>query len=58
MGLLLHHPSAQDLALMNELLEAGTVVPVIDSRYALSEVAEALRYFGTGRVGGKIVITV
>lgn len=57
MGLLVHHPSAEDLALMNELLEAGTVVPVIDRQYQLSEVAEALRYFAEGQVRGKIVIT-
>jgi len=48
----------KDLALMNELIEAGKVVPVIDRCYPLSEVAEALRYFGEGHVRGKVVITV
>jgi NADPH:quinone reductase-like Zn-dependent oxidoreductase len=43
---------------MNELLEAGKVVPVIDRRYPLNEVAEAFRYFGEGHVRGKVVITV
>jgi NADPH:quinone reductase-like Zn-dependent oxidoreductase len=43
---------------MNELLEAGKVVPVIDRRFPLSEVAEAFRYFGEGHVRGKVVITV
>ena len=57
MGLVLHKPN-QDLAFMIELFEAGKVVPVIDRRYPLSEVAEALRYFGEGRAEGKIVITV
>jgi len=33
-------------------------VPVIDKRYSLSEVPEALRYFGEGHARGKIVITV
>jgi len=42
---------------MKELFEAGKVVPVIDRRYSLSEVAEALRYFGEGHAKGKIVIT-
>ena len=42
---------------MKELLEAGKVVPVIDRRYPLSEVAEAFRYFGEGRAKGKVVIT-
>jgi len=32
-----------DLAILRELLEAGTVAPVIDRRYELSEIADALR---------------
>jgi NADPH:quinone reductase-like Zn-dependent oxidoreductase len=48
----------QGLAHMVELFEAGTVVPVIDKTYALSEAAEALRYLGEGRALGKVVITV
>ena len=43
---------------MKELLEAGKVLPVIDRRYPLSEVPEALRYFGEGQARGKVVITV
>jgi NADPH:quinone reductase-like Zn-dependent oxidoreductase len=43
---------------MKELLETGKVVPVIDRRYALNEVAEALRYLGEGHAQGKVVITV
>ncbi len=42
---------------MTELLEAGKVVPVIDSRYPLSEVPEALRYLGEVHARGKVVIT-
>ena len=57
MGLVLHKPN-KDLAFILELIEAGKVVPVIDRRYPLSEVAEALRYFGEGHVKGKVVITV
>ena len=56
MGLLLHKAN-KDLAFMKELLEAGKVVPVIDRRYPLSEVAEALRYFEEGHAKGKVVIT-
>jgi len=57
MGILMHKPN-KDLAFMKELFEAGKVVPVIDGRYPLSEVPEALRYFGEGHAKGKIVITV
>jgi NADPH:quinone reductase-like Zn-dependent oxidoreductase len=42
---------------LTELLEAGKIVPVIDRRYPLSEVAEALRYLEEGHHQGKIVIT-
>jgi NADPH:quinone reductase-like Zn-dependent oxidoreductase len=48
----------EDLALLEELFEAGKVVPVIDRRYPLSEVPEALRYLEEGHALGKIVITV
>ena len=57
MGLLKMKPNKEDLNLIMELFEAGKVVPVIDRRYPLGEVAEALRYFGTGHVQGKVVIT-
>lgn len=47
----------KDLVFLKELLEAGKVVPVIDRRYPLSEVAEALRYLEEGHARGKVVIT-
>lgn len=47
-----------DLNLMTELLESGQIVPVIDRRYPLHEVPDALRYLGEGHARGKVVITV
>jgi NADPH:quinone reductase-like Zn-dependent oxidoreductase len=47
-----------DLVVLQELLEAGRVTPVIDRRYELSEVSDSLRYLGQGHAKGKIVITV
>ncbi|NOQ23690.1 MAG: zinc-binding dehydrogenase [Candidatus Aegiribacteria sp.] len=47
----------KDLAFMNELFEAGKVKPVIDGPFKLSEVPEAMRYFGEGTHKGKVVIT-
>jgi NADPH:quinone reductase-like Zn-dependent oxidoreductase len=48
----------KDLILLKELLETGKVVPVMDRCYPLSEVAEALRYFGEEHARGKVIITV
>jgi NADPH:quinone reductase-like Zn-dependent oxidoreductase len=56
MSLLIYKPN-KDLVVMKELIEAGKVVPIIDKRYPLSEVAEALQYFGEGHAKGKLVIT-
>ena len=42
----------------DELLESGQVKPVIDRRYPLAEVAEALRFQEEGHAREKIVITV
>jgi NADPH:quinone reductase-like Zn-dependent oxidoreductase len=49
--------STKDLTFLKDLLEAGKMVPVIDRRYPLSGVAEALRYLEEGHARGKIVIT-
>ena len=46
-----------DLVLLKDLLEAGKIVPIIDRRYPLSRVAEALRYLEEGHAQGKVVIT-
>lgn len=48
----------EDLAFMSEQLAAGTVKSVIDRRYELSRLPDALRYLGEGHARGKIVITV
>jgi NADPH:quinone reductase-like Zn-dependent oxidoreductase len=47
-----------DMAVLRDLLEAGKVTPVIDRRYELSEIADALRYLGEGHAQGKVVLTV
>lgn len=48
----------KDLAYMAELFEAGTLKPVVDGPYGLSQVPDAMRHFGTGRHKGKVVISV
>jgi NADPH:quinone reductase-like Zn-dependent oxidoreductase len=46
-----------DMMVMRELLESGKVIPIIDKRYEISEVAAAFRYLGEGHARGKIVLT-
>jgi len=57
MGGLSAKVNQKDLVFIKELLEAGKLRPVIDRRYPLSEVPEALRYLGERHAQGKVVIT-
>jgi NADPH:quinone reductase-like Zn-dependent oxidoreductase len=57
MVMLLGRKSKEDLTIMHELMAAGKVTPVIDRRYSLSEVPEAIRYLEEGHARGKVVIT-
>jgi NADPH:quinone reductase-like Zn-dependent oxidoreductase len=52
------HPTQQHLQFLKELLEAGSLAPVIDRCYPLHEATEALRYLEAGHARGKVVITV
>jgi NADPH:quinone reductase-like Zn-dependent oxidoreductase len=50
--------SREDLILLKGLLEEGRVVPVLDRRFPLSEIAAAMRYLEEGHARGKVVIKV
>ena len=50
--------SKEDLLALRELLEAGTVTPVIDRHNTLGEDPDAIRYLEEGHAQGKVVITV
>jgi NADPH:quinone reductase-like Zn-dependent oxidoreductase len=47
-----------DLDALRELIESGQVTPVVEKRYELGEIADALRYMGEGHAQGKIVINI
>lgn len=51
-------PTRQEAMLaLSELLETGTITPVIDRAYPLREVPDALRHLVQGEPLGKIIIT-
>ena len=51
-------PNRDDLLFLKELVEAGKARPVIDRRYALREVGEALTHVGDGHAQGQTVIRI
>ena len=58
MGMFLSQLNKEDLTVLRDLMQAGKVTPVIDRRYKLSEVPEAIRYLEGGHARGKVVISV
>ena len=45
-----------DLIWVTERVAAGDITPAIDRTYSLEDVPDALSYFDTGEVKGKLVI--
>jgi NADPH:quinone reductase-like Zn-dependent oxidoreductase len=58
MGMMLAELNQKDLAVLGDLMQSGKVKPVIDRKYKLSEIPEAIRYLEEGHARGKVVITV
>ena len=51
-------PNREDLQLLMQFIEDGTLTLVIDRTYQLAQVPEAIRYLEEGHARGKVVITV
>jgi NADPH:quinone reductase-like Zn-dependent oxidoreductase len=49
---------SEDVATVTDLMAAGKVKPVIDRRFPLSQVVDALRWVDEGHARGKVIITV
>jgi len=58
MGMFLADLNKEDLTILSDLMQAGKVTPVIDRRYKLAEIADAIRYLEEGHARGKVVINV
>jgi NADPH:quinone reductase-like Zn-dependent oxidoreductase len=57
MGFFVAQLNKDDLKALGDLMESGKVTPVIDRRYPLSQVPDAIRYLEEGHARGKVVIT-
>jgi len=53
----LARPNKRDLTIMHDLMKAGKVKPVIDNRYSLMEVPQAIAYLAEKHARGKVIIT-
>jgi NADPH:quinone reductase-like Zn-dependent oxidoreductase len=51
-------PNREDLQLLKQFIEDGTLTPVIDRTYPLAQVPEAIGYLEEGHARGKVVISV
>jgi NADPH:quinone reductase-like Zn-dependent oxidoreductase len=56
-GAFLAHTTQKDLTIVGDLMQAGKVRSVIDRRYGLSDVPEAIGYLEEGHARGKVVVT-
>jgi NADPH:quinone reductase-like Zn-dependent oxidoreductase len=56
LGMLLAELNQEDMNVLRELMESGRVTPVVDRRYPLRQVADAVRYVESGRARGKVVV--
>lgn len=57
-AMILAEMNQPDLEVLGELMQAGEVSPVIDSRYRLRDVAAAIRHSEDGHTRGKILVNV
>jgi NADPH:quinone reductase-like Zn-dependent oxidoreductase len=58
LGFFVNKENAGDLVALTELIEAGSVTPLVDRVYPLAETAAAIRELMDGRVAGKVVVVV
>lgn len=57
MGLFISSASTADVEILARLMEQGEITPVVDRRYPLTDVADAMRYIEEGHARGKVIVT-
>lgn len=58
MAMVSEKPNAADLEIMNDLMAAGKVKPIVEKAFPLEEAGAALRHLYEGRARGKVVVLV
>jgi NADPH:quinone reductase-like Zn-dependent oxidoreductase len=58
LGFFVNKENAGDLVALTDLIEAGSVTPLVDRVYPLAETAAAIRQLVDGRATGKVVVSV
>jgi len=53
---MLAQANKDDLAVLREMMQTGSLTPVIDKRYQLSETAQAISYLEQGHARGKVIV--
>ncbi|HSJ71835.1 MAG TPA: zinc-binding dehydrogenase, partial [Acidimicrobiia bacterium] len=48
----------EDFLVLSQMLEEGSIVPVIDRTYSLAEAPDAIRYLEEGHARGKVIVLV
>jgi NADPH:quinone reductase-like Zn-dependent oxidoreductase len=55
---MLAQANKEDMDVLRDMMQAGKLTPVIDRRYKLEQIAEAIGYLEQGHARGKVIITV
>ncbi len=55
---ILNEPTSESISTLKDLLESGSIRPVIQKVYGFTEVVEAFKMQQSGRAKGKLVIKI
>ena len=58
LSMLVSTESSEDLVVLRDLIESGSVTPEIDRTFPLTDAAAAVEYLHAGHARGKVVVTI